>query len=394
MMRSLGNGSIVVLHKEYIRDIPQTNNFTSNPFTINPGLENTFPWLSQIADAYEEYRIRGCVFTFKTTTTPYNQEQKSLGLGTVMLAAQYNVNNPVFTNKRDLENYTGSQSASPLVSQQMVVQPTGPLKTLYIRTGNVNDANYDPRMYDFARFEIATTGMTPSNGTPGTVNENIGELWVTYEIELIKPRFRPGQGKTDHYTLVAGGANANVTGTYAVGSPFGTGTINATVPVISAINPRNGYFGLGTFIAYDGASNENRIYIPDSLANKLIRIEFLGLVVPDNEDMCANAVQRQNWLLTIPNADVGSFATRLFSRTQASAISTYVCPAGTAFAATDAGSRAYTTYTIQLGPLNQASSGQYFAVKYANAPNSLLNASVLQDVVITVLDPQYWGNGL
>ena len=55
------------------------------------------------------------------------------------------------------------------------------LGDLYVRpTLNVPSGS-DRRLYDFGNFQIATIGL---QGT----SVNVGELWVTYEIELFKPK--------------------------------------------------------------------------------------------------------------------------------------------------------------------------------------------------------------
>lgn len=388
-MRSLPNGSITVLHKEYIQDIPQTNSFTSNPFTINPGLPNTFPWLSQIASAYEEYRIRGCVFTFKSTTTPYNQAQQSLGLGTVMMAAQYNVNNPLFQNKRDLENYIGSQSGSPLQSQQFVLQPTGPLKTLYTRTARPNDPNYDPRMYDFARFEIATTGMT--NPSAADRNENIGELWVTYEIDLIKPRFRNNATPTDHYMLSNNPATGNITGITTTSTPFGTSSINATTPVISATNWTNGQFGLGTNIIYDAAApagTETRMYFPDSLANKLLQITIMIRNIDPTQPL-ANP-NTAAYTINSPVFDAvtpcGTLSARYWCR-EPPGSSAGQGPNGILINAAGPYQSSYVgTFLIQLNGLVGAASTQWCAWTSLVAPSALATTREI-DIIVNEVDP-------
>jgi len=52
----------------------------------------------------------------------------------------------------------------------------------------------DLRLYDFGNFSIATVGM---QGT----STNVGELWVTYDITLLKPRLGNVTDLVDHYFL-------------------------------------------------------------------------------------------------------------------------------------------------------------------------------------------------
>jgi len=56
---SFGEDTIRVKKKEYICDIDGTSAFSNNFFAVNPGLNDTFPWLSSIANNYEQYRFNG-----------------------------------------------------------------------------------------------------------------------------------------------------------------------------------------------------------------------------------------------------------------------------------------------------------------------------------------------
>ncbi|QMW68966.1 capsid protein [Crucivirus-497] len=279
LMRSGANGSITILNKEYIGDMPISSLFNGNLYELNPGLAKTFPWLSQVADSYEEYRIKALAFTFKSTSTPYVKDQLSMSFGTVMMAVQYNVNNAPFTNKRDMENYTGATSGSPLQSQVFVMRPDqDPLKVLYIRQGTPITKNYDLKFYDFGRFEFATVGM---NVDPNATANTCGELWVSYEIELIKPRLRSITSRIDHYMMSNGS-----TGIWSTNYPLGNhDLINAVTPPLSASNAYNGIFNLGTqiiksnhtFVSQAGAVACAAVLLPDSMADKFFVLEFQAL---------------------------------------------------------------------------------------------------------------------
>ena len=70
-------------------------------YSINLGLDDTFPWGFATAINYTTYRIRGMVFEYKSlsseyTSTPY--------MGFVAMGTQYNVLEPTFTSKKQLEN--------------------------------------------------------------------------------------------------------------------------------------------------------------------------------------------------------------------------------------------------------------------------------------------------
>jgi len=170
---------------EYIRDIttsPTPNTFSVTSYKVNPGLESTFEWLSQIAANYEEYQILGLYFEYRSMSADALNSVNT-ALGQVIMAANYNSASPNFSNKQTMENYQGGISAKPSSNMRFFLECAknqSVLDELYIRAGAV-PTGQDQRMYDLANFQIAT------NGFQGT-NVNVGELWVCYEVVLRKPK--------------------------------------------------------------------------------------------------------------------------------------------------------------------------------------------------------------
>lgn len=179
---------VIIRHKEYLGDINPSQQFQNNIYPINPGLLRTFPWLSQIADAFQEFEFRGLAFTFKSmSSNNVLSDAASTSLGTVMLATEYNADNDGFETKTQMENSEYSNSIKPSNSITHYVECARgqtPLTRLYVRTGEV-PVNQDKKFYDLGIFQIATQGMQNTNESP--VNNSIGELWVSYEIQFFKP---------------------------------------------------------------------------------------------------------------------------------------------------------------------------------------------------------------
>lgn len=204
-----GPRTTCIRHKEFIQDIQSSATITNGAtafdittFRIQPADSQTFPWLSLIASNYEQYQIRGMVFEFKTTsgvlaTTP--------ALGTVVMATQYNSLTPAFTNKQEMENYEFAGSTVPSAS---LIHPIecDPKQTqcngIFNIASNSNNLGGDIRLYDMGRFNIATVGLP-------VASEVCGELWVSYDICLLKPRLNPDSGSVaDHYVNATGVAIA------------------------------------------------------------------------------------------------------------------------------------------------------------------------------------------
>lgn len=74
---------IIITHREYIGDVITSGTagaFKTNTYYINPGLNKTFPWLSQIAQNFESYRMLGCAFEFKSMSSDaLNSTNTALG---------------------------------------------------------------------------------------------------------------------------------------------------------------------------------------------------------------------------------------------------------------------------------------------------------------------------
>lgn len=204
--------SVCITHKEFIADVSGSTAFTNAVYPINPGLESTFPWLSEVAKNFEEYDFEALAFVFNSTSADALNSTNT-ALGTVIGAVQYNGINAPFGSKQEMENYEFARSGKPSSSNMYFVECApgeNPLDHYYIRTGAV-PSGADQRLYDVGDFQIATTGMQAA--------AVIGELWVTYKIHLYKPRMAlPGAGiLTSHWQLPA--ASVATTNAYFGSSP-------------------------------------------------------------------------------------------------------------------------------------------------------------------------------
>lgn len=187
------NKEFVVRHREYITDIYSSTGSNNTPspfgnleFPINPGDSRTFPWLSSIADKFEQYRIEGMVFEYKSLYSDSVVTQNG-SIGAIMLATEYNAGAPPFPNKQSMENYQFAQSCKPSHSVLHPVEcdrTQNVLSELYVRPGIVPPGE-DIKTYDFGTFQIASQGI-PLGGAGAAVP--LGELSVSYQIALIKPK--------------------------------------------------------------------------------------------------------------------------------------------------------------------------------------------------------------
>jgi hypothetical protein len=177
--------SVVVRHKEYLGDVfsgtgaPTVFSINSS-YALNPGLAASFPWLASVAANYQEYTWKGIVYHFVSTSG--NATGANTSLGTVAMATNYRSTAPAYTSRLTMLNEYFATDAKP---SEDFVHPIecdpkeNPFNVQYVRSTAV-PAGEDPKTYDLGTTTIATQGMQ-------TAGENLGELWVSYEVELRKP---------------------------------------------------------------------------------------------------------------------------------------------------------------------------------------------------------------
>jgi len=94
------NESVVIKHREYIADVSMVGAaFNLTTYNINPGLSTSFPYLNNVASNFQQYRFKGLVFEFKTTSATALVSGTNTAMGSVMLAVQYRSDAAPFTNK-------------------------------------------------------------------------------------------------------------------------------------------------------------------------------------------------------------------------------------------------------------------------------------------------------
>lgn len=149
-------GAISITHREYVTEIfGPTNSFTNQAFHLNPGIEKTFPWLSQLAANYEEYEFRQLLFTYRSTTSD-NGNSSSGQVGTVILATQYNPSKADWDSKQIMMGYDAAQSGKTTSDNINGVEcdnaKLSGTDEKYVRSGPVVD---DLKNYDHGKFQVA-----------------------------------------------------------------------------------------------------------------------------------------------------------------------------------------------------------------------------------------------
>jgi len=177
-------GGTIIRHREYLGPIISSSvagDFKIQTFPLNPAQATTFPWLSNIAENYETYRPNGILFEFRSTASDAIASSTNLALGQLMMCTQYDSTDPAFQNDVELLNYSWAQSGKVSDNVMHFVEcdsAQSPLSKLYTRPAGLES---DLRFSDFGKFSIASSGL---QGT----SVQIGQLWVSYEFILYKPK--------------------------------------------------------------------------------------------------------------------------------------------------------------------------------------------------------------
>lgn len=171
----------IVRHREYIGPIMGSlDEFqVVKLLDLNPGLVDTFPWLSPVANCYTRWRARGIIIEYVPLASDYTTAGS---LGFVAIGTQYNPLDPIFTDKRSMLNHEFSCESKPsktLVHPIECAKNQMAIDEYFIRSGPM-PPNSDQRFYDLGKVTVAVGG--------NPVDTQIGELWMSYEMEFYQPK--------------------------------------------------------------------------------------------------------------------------------------------------------------------------------------------------------------
>jgi hypothetical protein len=182
---------VVYSNREYVRDIfaPAAGTvFAIQTWPLNPGLPDSFPWLSQMAINFEEYEIMQLCYTYKSTVADF--ASASGQVGQIVMATQYNPNSDTFADKEEMMLYEGGMSCKTTESliHGIECDPSKNSGTAgkYVRAGHL------PPAEDLKNYDLGKTSLAVLNAPSTYAGQQLGELWVSYTVRLRKPKFAAG----------------------------------------------------------------------------------------------------------------------------------------------------------------------------------------------------------
>lgn len=214
--------------------------FQNQVFQINPGLQTFMPWGFAIANCFQEYRLKGMAFSYVPVVSDYTS---SSTLGAVTGGVDYNPLNSGCTNRVELAMLSGAQTVK-ISEKCLILVECDPAKmskpTKFIRKGDVT-ATTNKGDYDWGTFQIGTFGCA--------ANQYVGDLYVSYDIELFKPRMAAGNTVDSAYGTLGAVTSGVFSALTWIHNPMSL-TVTDTATVYDTINIPAGTYGKFDFTFY------------------------------------------------------------------------------------------------------------------------------------------------
>lgn len=254
-------GTLRVKHREWVCDVRIPAN-TAGAFIprlawlrLNPANSATFPWLSNLAKLYDEWRPLGIAFQFRTNCTDTMVATNgNLSLGSLMIMTDYNSNNKLPDKKVQWDNseYTVQGKVSGDLIHAVECHPSQTvLPHLYTSDGSSGDSTVQKDR----RF--ASLGMTyvGGYGFQNTSEFVAGEIWVTYDIILQKPTGTFMKGTMDQYDIDAASCTNSDMFAYASATKTSGSNIQTRLGANRIYFPQGQSCGYLISISYRGTSS-------------------------------------------------------------------------------------------------------------------------------------------
>ena len=188
----INNGrSFRITNREFLQDVNLTTTFDVFGFRIQPANTDTFPWLSQIACYFEQYKFRKLKFVYVPSCTTNLS-------GAMYMTTRYDARDLAPSTKPEFLDYKGSTQSTVWKGNThdcMLGYARYMMKNFTLR-GDIPDGA-DPQMYDVGNFFYANVG--------NTATLSVGELYVEYDVDLFTTKKLTDEIETMFYQIAAEG---------------------------------------------------------------------------------------------------------------------------------------------------------------------------------------------
>jgi len=162
------NGNVVVTNREYVGYLSGSSSFNLVSYPANPGISSLFPWLSNIANNYDRYRVKRLRFIFVSSVS-------TATAGRIALVWNYNAADLVPSTKLGALSIHPAEESNVWESFALDIPTTGGV--YYTRDGL--PVSIDLKTTDMGSLYVVTDLCSGSS--------TIGELYAEYEFEFMNP---------------------------------------------------------------------------------------------------------------------------------------------------------------------------------------------------------------
>jgi len=203
---------------------------------LNPGNSVLFPIFSQIAGTYEQFRWR--FLRFHYVSEAYTASGSNVSAGKVIMATNADPSDSQFANSTQMENYAGADRGAPFSNfchdalAALKLNSTMPLKEYFVNpsANSIAPSNDSTsgKFYDSGLFQFATSGL------PSASSVEYGELYVEFEVDMIRPKQQTPLGQnliSAHYVGVPTNTSAFAAPVQRAGSNMALTFANTSVAI-------------------------------------------------------------------------------------------------------------------------------------------------------------------
>jgi len=150
-----GPPTYTITKDEFIMDVDTSMDYTVFSLPINPGLKQTFPWLSGVAKAWEKYRFKRLHFQYRSLVTDYAPNAS----GRIMLLGDYDALDPPPVSKQAFLDSQPVAVAKPYTSAVLRLsaqQMNNEVNTRFIRRASA-PSHSDLRLYDVGKLHLGAS---------------------------------------------------------------------------------------------------------------------------------------------------------------------------------------------------------------------------------------------
>lgn len=167
---------LVVRHKEYMNTMACVTTYPNNliVWTCQPGLKDSFPWLSGISSNFDRYHFRRLRYCFEGTAASTVSGACYMSFEPDASQSQPDTIAELMQNRMAMQGslWQGCSLSVPCQDLDRFVH------SRYVRVEDVTD---DVKTYDLGKFYAICIGLAGVT--------NVGDMYVEYEVELSEPQY-------------------------------------------------------------------------------------------------------------------------------------------------------------------------------------------------------------